>query len=132
MAIKPDDLGKVIAAELQAYAGQVTEEVKKCTKDAADFCLNEVKNNSPVLTGEYKAGWKKLNSFENATSIRMTIYNRPKYRLAHLLEHGHAKRGGGRVEAKPHIAPAEEATERMFQQKVLMRIGTTKAWGKKR
>ena len=67
MAIKPDDLGKVIAAELQAYAGQVTEEVKKCTKDAADFCLNEVKNNSPVLTGEYKAGWKKLNSFENAT-----------------------------------------------------------------
>ena len=130
MSIKPDALEKVIVAELKAYAEQVTEDVKKSTKDAADFCLNEVKKNSPTFTGKYKAGWKKLNSFENSTEIRMTIYNRPEYRLAHLLEHGHAKRGGGRVEAKPHIAPAEEATEKMFEQKVLMRVGKTKAWGK--
>ena len=48
-----------------------------------------------------------------------TILGTAELMLAHLLEHGHAKRGGGRVRANPHIAPAEEVGVEQLEQDIL-------------
>jgi len=52
------------------------------------------------------------------------IYNKPHYRLTHLLEDGHLNRDGSRTEGKPHIEPAARAAEAILMKKVELTIGS--------
>jgi hypothetical protein len=97
------DISKEITKALTEYTQEVTEGLEKAKKDIAKDTVKELKNTSPEDTGSYAKGWarKKVGSAE-------VVHNRTDYQLTHLLEKGHAKRGGGRVAAHPHIRPAEQ------------------------
>lgn len=113
-----DGLADAIIQELLAYSEEVTEQLKEEVKTVAKECAKDIKNNAPEDTGDYKKGWKAKLAYENSNDIRMVVYNSKKPQIAHLLEYGHAKVGGGRVEGKAHIRPAEERAEKKLMGKV--------------
>ena len=121
-AIRIDDLADAIMDELYSYSDTVTEQLKADVKQVAKECVIELKNNSPDDTGDYKKGWKAKTAYESKTDIRVNVYNAKKPQLTHLLENGHAKVGGGRVEGKPHILLAEQSAEKKLLKKVKVSV----------
>ncbi|MDD5956416.1 MAG: HK97 gp10 family phage protein [Lachnospiraceae bacterium] len=104
--IKPEQLSDVIMEGLEEYKNLSTDAMKEAVEKTAKNVKKEIQGKAPVRTGKYKKSWKVTKTDENAEKLVMTVHA-GRYQLTHLLEHGHAKRGGGRVAAIPHIAPAE-------------------------
>ena len=104
--IKPEHLSEVIMEGLEEYKNLSTDAMKEAVEKTAKNVKKEIQSKAPVRTGKYKKSWKVTKTDENAEKLVMTVHA-GRYQLTHLLEHGHAKRGGGRVAAIPHIAPAE-------------------------
>lgn len=113
-----DELADVINRGLQEYADLATSEVKSAVRKSAKTVKKEISANAPVRTGKYAKSWTVKTTEENSQRLVQTVYSPSRYMLAHLLEHGHAKCGGGRVAGKPHIAPAEEAGIRQLEAEI--------------
>lgn len=109
-----------LADEIQKIAEGYVEEVNKAVEEVlpkvGKDAVKELKQTSPKRTGKYAKGWtSKVEKERLSTSV--SIYNKDRYQLTHLLEKGHAKRGGGRVPGHPHIKPAEEhASDKAIKQ----------------
>ena len=106
-----DDLASEVMKGLTEYAELADAEMKKAVRKTATTVKNKISANAPVNSGRYKKSWVTKKTKENSHSLEMTVHSKNRYQIAHLLEHGHAKRGGGRVAAIPHIAPAESNGE---------------------
>lgn len=113
-----DGMADAIMKELNGYADASTEGVKAAVQKAAKTVKTEIQAGAPVRSGKYKKSWSTKNTAESSNKLEITVYSRNRYQIAHLLEHGHAKRGGGRVAARPHIALAEQAGIEQLQQEI--------------
>ena len=109
MSIPVGNLADEVMKQLNEYAEVTTDGMKKAVNDAGKTVKKEIQANAPVQSGKYKKSWTVKKTAESATKLEVTVHSKNRYQLAHLLEHGHAKRGGGRVAGRSHIAPAEEA-----------------------
>ncbi len=107
--VKIDQLADEVMKGLQEYKDLAVNDLKKDVQKAAKTVQDQIKSNAPKKTGRYARSWASKKTKETSDSIAYTVHSKNRYQLTHLLENGHAKRGGGRVRAIPHIAPAEAA-----------------------
>ena len=102
MTVNINQLASEINKSLAEYANGVGEEVEATAQKVAKDGAKRLKATGPKDTGDYRKGWraKKVGN-------TWTTYNK-HYQLTHLLEKGHAKVNGGRVDAIVHIEPVEQ------------------------
>ena len=127
MRIGNDDMAKKITVDrlsdeimdaLEEYREMTDEVVQTAVDTVSKETKKIVQDGSPVQTGGYQKGWAVKKTSAKAGQVSITVYNRKKPGLTHLLEKGHAKRGGGRVAGQPHIAPAEQYAVSELENKI--------------
>lgn len=122
LKVSIDEMDQAINDQLQKYAGSVTEDMKDSLRESAKEIRKDISRNAPVRTGRYKKSWAVKTIAENSTSLDLVVHSKNRYQLTHLLEFGHAKRNGGRVEGKPHIQPAEEAGKKKLVESLKEKV----------
>lgn len=127
--VKPEQLADVIVKELQTYKQEVVDDMKAACLECAKTAAADLKVTSPYRRhkkgtkgGHYRTGWDVSVLYESNSTIRVAIHNKKKPGLVHLLEHGHAKKNGGRTKALPHVEPEERKLEGMITQEVVQRF----------
>ena len=116
--IQISGLADAVMDTLEEYAGLAAEDVKQAVRDAGDVVKDDIRSHAPKDTGDYAKSWAVKKRKETSNSLTVVVHSRNRYQLAHLLEFGHAKRGGGRVAAQPHIASAEQKGMEYLEEEI--------------
>lgn len=99
-----EDVDHVLSGLYHITVEAMQESIQEVAKESA----RKLRQESPKRQGQYAKGWAYKMDQKRLT-IGATVYGKDgTYQLAHLLEHGHAKRGGGRTKSIVHIKPVEE------------------------
>ena len=114
---------------MSTYSREAQKAVDDSAKEAADSCVNQLKNTSPKRSGKYARSWTVKKESHGMVSDYI-VHNSKYYQLTHLLENGHVirnKKGTyGRTRPIKHIAPAEDTSVQRFDLAVRTRLGGLK------
>lgn len=116
-----DKLSGVIKSNLSAYSQTIVEGIGKAAETTVAEMVKSTKQRptSKLSRGKYARSIASQEGLNTVTArSRIWYVKKPRYRLAHLLNNGHAVRGGGRVSGDKHITKATEKAIADFETRV--------------
>ena len=122
-----DNLETVINEILTDYAKEVVTDTKEAVEETGKMTAELTQTYAARIgRGQYAKSIKAKTTESTSFGTTVTIYS-TKYRIAHLLEHGHILKVHGKIVGNtrgfPHFAPAEAKAESILEQKVKQVIG---------
>lgn len=121
--VKMESLSADIADILSQYgedvARQTAQVVPRVAKRAAAALRASSRETfgSPDGAYRYAKGWR-VRTVRGRLGTTAIVHNKTAPGLAHLLEHGHANRDGGRTRGRAHIAPVERTVTERFRREL--------------
>lgn len=123
--IQPDAFSKAIVGIFDEYGDQVAAKVKK----AVDVTMKEMVKETKRTAPRKAIGGRPAGTFANHISSKQgrntnVAYSKiwhvraPEYRLAHLLNNGHALRQGGRWEGTGFLTNASKTHALNFERRI--------------
>lgn len=125
--ISIDSLAEEVIKALNEYKDIAEGDFEEVAKSVAKEGAKKLKATSPRGSGKgrkghYANGWGVTYERKGNGKFRFTVHNKKKPGLAHLLEHGHQLRQGGRAKAIVHIKPVEEWCNEEFEKRTEERL----------
>lgn len=120
--VNPENLGDAINEILTDYAETVVTDMKGAVEATGKMAAETAQAYaSRIGRGKYAKSIKAKTTENGRVSTTVTVYS-DQYRIAHLLEHGHALKVHGKIvgvtRAFPHFAPAEAMAESTLVKKI--------------
>ena len=117
------DLERAVKDILQDYSVEVSKAAAEAVQEVTKEATKKLRQASPKRKGRYAKAWTGKVE-KTATTVDATVYGKTgTYQIAHLLEHGHARRGGGRnVGGIEHIKPVEEWAIKEVEKRIREKV----------
>ena len=121
--IRVNEFEELMLQDLKDWGDVTKADVHELVEIYGQRLLKEVKRKSPDRTGAYAKSWRVKHSIVDGARFKHLIYNKDKFRLTHLLEHGHATKNGGRTDKFPHLLETEVEINKEFTEAVKRLFG---------
>lgn len=113
---------------LHEYGVQARLELNEALPEAGKIAVKMIRANSKKATGRYAKGWAKMETTVRGIGTSVIVYNKDRYRVAHLLERSHVVRNKygeyGSTQGDGVIKDAEEYTTAWLLDEVARRLGS--------